>query len=278
VHIGDVVRVVPSSGDDTLPSQIGVSILDAAGDPLQLLSIHTSCSQPLRVGDVFGAVDVVGLTSTDGGRAGARDVTFFYTLTNRGDDVVSSIQLHDNFAEIINGNPVGPLAPGQSVTLTRVASVQDAVQVQATAISGSCSAEATVDVEVFVPPAQACTPDYKVKVRAATFEYTGAACDATTNFQEGKASCEGGPVVGPVDIAYVAKNNDVVLALRTNVGGSVTVMALEDETLDSDTTLIVSQGGVAQQTVTMHTSCSRSFAVGDKFGPFRVTALDLVSE
>ncbi|MDF1797744.1 MAG: hypothetical protein P1V81_01095 [Planctomycetota bacterium] len=45
-------------GQDKFPSNVDVEISDDQGNLLQALTFHASCSQPLAVGDVFGAIQL----------------------------------------------------------------------------------------------------------------------------------------------------------------------------------------------------------------------------
>jgi hypothetical protein len=62
---GDEVRITIAG--DKFPAQTEFTLV---GDPgTQKLGIHTSCSKPLSVGDYFGSMHLIELTSTEGGTA-----------------------------------------------------------------------------------------------------------------------------------------------------------------------------------------------------------------
>jgi cysteine-rich repeat protein len=64
VSIGDVFEVLAAVGGvSRLPPEIKVWI----DDELEVIRIHTSCSRPLNVGDHFGSLRVVEMTTTEGG-------------------------------------------------------------------------------------------------------------------------------------------------------------------------------------------------------------------
>jgi hypothetical protein len=65
IDVGDVFRVT-ATGRDELHSNTKLLIADADSIE-QSLEIHTSCSQPLALGDEFGALKVIGFTTKDGG-------------------------------------------------------------------------------------------------------------------------------------------------------------------------------------------------------------------
>jgi hypothetical protein len=57
------------AGEKKLKSAIHVHVLDLDGNPVQAIEFHASCSQPLRTGDQFGGVRLVGCgddTGSDG--------------------------------------------------------------------------------------------------------------------------------------------------------------------------------------------------------------------
>lgn len=91
--------VTASAGDDDsdkLESDTKVRIFDQSNRLLQTVQFHTSCSKPLRIGDRFGAVEVVGFVNKDQGsvKAGA-DVTYFYEINPRYTDLYDVTLQHD---------------------------------------------------------------------------------------------------------------------------------------------------------------------------------------
>jgi hypothetical protein len=53
-------------GDTELRSETWVTIYDLSGNVLQSIRFHTSCSQPLAIGDQFGAIQLVGFLNKNG--------------------------------------------------------------------------------------------------------------------------------------------------------------------------------------------------------------------
>ena len=50
------------------------------------MTLHTSCSKPVNLGDIFGALKVFGLDTTGGGAVSlATEVLFNYKITNNSD-------------------------------------------------------------------------------------------------------------------------------------------------------------------------------------------------
>ena len=62
--VGETFRLT-ATGRDELHSESSFQIV-GGGAPLQSVVLHTSCSQPLRLGDEFGALKIVGFTQGDG--------------------------------------------------------------------------------------------------------------------------------------------------------------------------------------------------------------------
>jgi hypothetical protein len=111
---------------------------------------HTSCSQPLAVGDVFGSFTVVAIN----GQRGSTDVTYQYVVTNKGDPLTNVLVTDVPLGAI--GGPID-LATGQSQTFTKLAQLVGTTVNTGTA-SGVladgevCSDSDTVTVEAVKPP------------------------------------------------------------------------------------------------------------------------------
>ncbi len=100
INNGDLVTV-SAIGSDT-----GSEIQLYVGG--QFLKIHTSCSQPLAVGDVFGSLELVKFNDQSAGA----DVTYTYTVTNTSDttSVVLTSVLDDRVGDLL---PYFPMKPGE---------------------------------------------------------------------------------------------------------------------------------------------------------------------
>ena len=105
VNVGDIFTL----GNDFSSE----SILTVGG---QTLTFHTSCSQPLAVGDVFGSLVVVGINGLSPGA----NVTYFYTVTNVGGTDAEVTSVFDDQLGQLLGNSRG-LTPNQSFTLEETA-------------------------------------------------------------------------------------------------------------------------------------------------------------
>jgi hypothetical protein len=118
INVGDLVTVT-ATGRSELHSATLLEIRQGGG-VLQWLEIHTSCSQPLAVGDVFGGLELVAF---DGQRAGD-EVTYAYAVTNNG-SALTNVTLVD----IPLGDIAGPfdLAGGETRTFQTVARILETI-------------------------------------------------------------------------------------------------------------------------------------------------------
>jgi hypothetical protein len=141
-----------------LKSNSYVRITDGAGNS-ELNSIHTSCSQPLAVGDVFGSMTVAGID----GQSGGADVTYQYVVTNNGDPL-TGINVTDN----VLGDIAGPfnLDTDDSRTFTKSTKITGTtvnVATASTMLGGEvCSASDSTTVTVVEPPVAGGECDGKV--------------------------------------------------------------------------------------------------------------------
>ncbi len=101
----DGTEVTLTNIDGRFRAETEFTLTDVNGNT-QSLNIHTSCSQPLEVGDSFGALTLVAM---DGHRVGA-EVKYFYNVSNLGATAVADISVTD---VIDDGTPGG--APGPEV-------------------------------------------------------------------------------------------------------------------------------------------------------------------
>jgi len=71
VPLGGIFGIdATAAGEGKLRADTYVHIFDPAGELLQTIKFHTSCSQPLALGDEFGGVQVVGFIGEHGATAG----------------------------------------------------------------------------------------------------------------------------------------------------------------------------------------------------------------
>jgi len=147
--------------DNEFKSNSFVRITDGSGNT-ELNEFHTSCSQPLAVGDVFGSLTVAALDGQDGGV----DVTYQYVVTNNGDPVSNIFVTDDPLGSI--GGPID-LATGESSLppFTRTARITGTTLNTGTATgtlaSGSaCTASDQVIVTEVIPPCVVSPGEFKL--------------------------------------------------------------------------------------------------------------------
>lgn len=120
------------------------------------LKIHTSCSQVLAVGDVFGPLTLVGFNGATGGTP----VRYGYTLLNQGNPVTVSSIVDDKLGPISFSSDcetgLPNLATNGSVRCTKEGAVTqtttNTVTVNATLANGTTSCPATDSLTVTVAP------------------------------------------------------------------------------------------------------------------------------
>lgn len=139
---GDLVTV------SALASDMGSEIQLMVGG--QALKVHTSCSQPLAVGDAFGSLQLVQFNGQGAGAA----VNYSYLLKNNGSSAVDITSVADDKLGQLLTQPAH-LQAGAAVTLTKSAFITQTTtnKVTATArfagtstVCGQASDEVTVTV------------------------------------------------------------------------------------------------------------------------------------
>ncbi len=167
---GTVVVDAANAGKDKLDADTLVKIFDASsGDLLQEVKFHTSCSQPLSVGNQFGSVKVISMTTTEGGTVtlapdgscitelpgtpGSFDVKYTYTVANTSATAVTNVTVVDDVFGTVPGSPIASIGAYETVEWTVTASLSEATTntVVVTADEG-CSAGASADITKAPPP------------------------------------------------------------------------------------------------------------------------------
>lgn len=135
-------------GGSTFKSNSYLQLRDGSGN-LELDQIHTSCSQPLAAGDVFGSLTLLAINGQDAGV----NVTYQYTVTN-GADPLSDVFVTDNPL----GDVAGPfdLGAGESrsfeVGPVRLTGTTTNVATASGLLGGEeCTASDSVTVAVIEP-------------------------------------------------------------------------------------------------------------------------------
>ena len=146
-------------GGENLKSHTIVTLSNSGGS--QENDVHTSCSAPLSVGDVFGALTAVGLN----GETGGVDVTYKYVVTNNGDPL-TDIDVTDDPLGFVG--TIAALGTNEMDMLTKMASINGTSVNTATATADlaglTCTATGMVVVEELgPPPCTITTGDFKLE-------------------------------------------------------------------------------------------------------------------
>ncbi len=257
VAIGDLVTINASdAGHSDLTSVTGYWIKDAGDNTLRSDGFfHTSCSQPLNLGDRFGALQVYSITSTGGGTASLEhEVEYTYTVSNpNGDDALNVSVDDDLLGNITSGQTV---AAGGSAVFTTTAFISEETTNVAT-VTGTVNGQAcnpgtdSATITVAEPPvgSMICTK----KIAAMRLLYTG----PTIN----NATVEFIPKTFPLD-PVVYTGVDLVsgvteLSLPSENGFSIDATEHGETDLGSKVTIRIN--GCDEK---IHTSCSVPFETG----------------
>lgn len=263
---GHVLVDAANEGKDRLDSETLVIITNTTGDVLQEVAFHTSCSQPLSVGDQFGSMRLISLTTTEGGTvssdtciteipATGAEVEYTYTITNTGTTTVTGVTVIDDVFGAVPGSPIASILPGNSHTLTMTVPMTEAATntVVVTAAEG-CTANATATITKAPPEPTECT----TKVQAMLLEYIGPEItDATVEFLPNNKKFKNKPVV----YANINLIPGTVLSLATENNWTIDSLAHDTGDLGSKVSILINN--VAE---VIHTSCSTPF-VSDKPAP-----------
>jgi len=274
VYVGDsVVATAANASKDEFAGDTKVLIFDpSTGILLEENVFHTSCSQPLNVGDQFGSMTLTELTTTEGGdpappapsditsecvvSAPGEVVEFTYVVTNTGDTPVTNISVIDDVLGEVNGSPIAVLAPATSVALVDqdlvTQETTNTVTVEGYADVAVCRATASATVMVEELPDEPCT----TKVRAMLLRYIGPTIlDATVEIIAGKKKDPFAVVYGGVDLI----SGITILSSAAENGWTIDGAAHTDKNeLGAKTKILIN--GVEE---VIHTSCSTPFAVGE---------------
>lgn len=130
VEFGDIVELAAArNGKSEILSVTTIYTFDVNDELVEEVTFHTSCSEPLNVGDQFGSVQIFGMQMTDGRIiALGYDVEYTYTITNIGPVPVMNVMVVDDVLGEVPGSPIPLIMPGDgnSVTLTLTALVSEA--------------------------------------------------------------------------------------------------------------------------------------------------------
>ena len=177
VNLGDVVDIVAlEGGREELKSETVVQILDENDVVIEEVLFHTSCSQPLNLGDKFGSLEVFAMDTTEGVVAEEYLVEYTYTVTNNSDFFpLVDVSVFDSEFGLVPGSPIAVLEPGETVVLTITVSLSEETTntVEAAGYTGAniCRAIATETITMAQPPVSPNECD--TRIQALLLEYIG---------------------------------------------------------------------------------------------------------
>lgn len=237
-----------NAGEDKFRSQTFVFVYadSTRSTLLQSIEFHTSCSQPIRLGDQYGSIRITGVTSTDGDFIGGSGL--------------------ECMSEIIDGRLVITASSARLVVIAVDTAGNEVVCEQ-------IICEPSEDVG----DGEDCCADGN-KPEALELRYTGESCDATVTSQdEDKYSCEGDPMFAS-EVYIIASDEEdpfgdheeVYFAGVVGLDESFIISAemggrdnFRSRTYVHAYDMI---GGDLLQTIEFHTSCSQPLFTGDQYG------------
>lgn len=132
---GGSVSNLPLGGTFTMARTLTNSVFTLSNSGgTETITIHTSCSQPLIVGDVYFNLTLVAMDGVGVGK----QVTYNYDVTNTGIFTASGIAVTDDKLGAVGSIPT--LAPGATQRLSKTTLISQTTTNVATATSASCPA------------------------------------------------------------------------------------------------------------------------------------------
>ncbi|MBT8137142.1 MAG: hypothetical protein KJO54_09045 [Gammaproteobacteria bacterium] len=186
---GDLIEAsAAAAGRDEFDSEVEIEIRDPSGMLLQHIRLHTSCSQPLAIGDSFGAMTVAGFTNDEQGTVrGGIEVLYRYIVDNPGPGLATDITVTDTSLEppTVPGSPIASLAPGMSAILEAMTIINGPVSGTATLVANvdglRCEAFDTAPITVAMPPPCQVSPDgFELKDDALKWDISNTGADFAT--------------------------------------------------------------------------------------------------
>lgn len=258
--VGDLITVEANQcSHSNLTSTTGFWIKKASDDSLvQDGSFHTSCSQPLNLGDQIGALQVFAMTTTEGGTVAlGQDVEYTYEVTNpNASDAVNVSVDDDQLGNIASGVTI---PAGGTETFTATALIDEETTNVATVngeVDGTqcneATAQATITVSEPPPPVTVCT----TAVQAMTLRYVGPTRHCGSDSVKITSDNLAPDWVSYGDIDLIS--NHTVLTKSSENGFSVDATAHDEIELGAVTTVKID--GVPEE---LDTSCLQTFEAGE---------------
>ena len=236
-----------------LKSVTGFWIKDAVtGELIQDGYFHTSCSQPLNLGDQFGSLQVFGLDTSQGGTVAlGSEVEYSYTVTNPNASAADNVSLDD---DILGNIASGVSIPaGGSATFTTTALIEAETTNIAT-VTGDVGGQAcspgsdSATITLTAPPEepQICTK----KIAATLLQYIGPDIPGATVQIVAKSFDDDSVIYAGIDLT-----SGTTLTSPDENGFTIDGTTHGESSLGSKITISIN--GVEEK---IHTSCSVPFA------------------
>ena len=264
VYAGDVVELLASNGrSKELKSNTTVQIFDVNGNLIEQVSLNTSCSQPLDLGDRFGSLEVFALRLRARKRKGqdthhslGAEVEYTYTVTNNGPTMLTNVTVIDDIFGEVPGSPIDSLEPGETVALVLREFISEETTNTATVVGYltpefvcEAAASATITSQPYGPLQAMC----RSKIRAMLFEYTGPTIlGATVEIFPKNKKFKNAPVV--------YDNVDLIAGtvLESPSENNMMINSLAHGAMDLGAKVSIFINGVEE---VIHTSCSVPFEI-----------------
>ncbi|HIL81599.1 MAG TPA: hypothetical protein EYG54_10125 [Myxococcales bacterium] len=250
----DASTIPSCSNSGNLKSVLGFWVKDAVTDEvIQDGFFHTSCSQPLNLGDQFGSLQIFGLNSTNGGSVAlGAEVEYNYVVTNPNPGVAENVSLDDDILGNIASGVTIPADSSATFTATALVEVETTNVATVTGQVGGqvCSPgvdSATISLTEAPEEPQICTK----KIAATLLKYIGPDIVGLTTVKLVAKSFDDHPVI------YSGINlvNGTVLSLAEENGFTIDGTTHGESSLGSKMTIYIN--GVPEK---IHTSCSVPYA------------------
>jgi large repetitive protein len=268
------------------------------GTKLQTVKFHTSCSQPLGPGNVFGALDVITVNNTNGSSCGQQagdlecfkvdppvngskqNVNYTFNYNSSGDPVSVNVTGQDIVSVAVKGSGSGVSKLYETGPFTGLTAPMNPITGSTYPIQNLliCAGLILEEPEIFV---DCCEQGGRPQKLVLT--YTGEDCSATMHNQDpSKVSCNGNPNFDN-QVYIIANDNSNPSSGKkwfqgqVNLNANFTVNSLNagESDLSSETFIHIynQQGGTIIQTVRFHTSCSQPLRLNDQFGSVGVVSI-----
>jgi hypothetical protein len=132
--------------DDHFAKDMVICIYNAKNKLIEQVKLKSDCSKPVKLGDLYGGLKVVGMTSKDAGTVSQGAVVLYtYQIKNEGRVTLTNVTVLDDVIGPVAGSPITAINPGQTVTLTARVLVSEATTntVVVTGHQGAISCSAT---------------------------------------------------------------------------------------------------------------------------------------